>query len=197
MAQRTLLLDLDGTLWDSRPWYAEVLAHMSGRNSIDYEAELAAGMSVVQLAIQNGITRDRFAREARYRATRLAFYDRAHETLNTLRERGTSTGVVTNLPGWLVTPVIEATGIEEYFDAVVTPRPGVPAKPKPHGIRKALMKIGRGGDSCTWFVGDGVVDAKAAAKAGVRFAWAAYGYESLAPPDTEIVLYAFEDILKL
>ena len=106
-------------------------------------------------------------------------------------------GAVTNLPGWLVTPMTEATGIDEYFEVVVTPRPGVPAKPQPHGIRRALREMGREAGPHTWFVGDGVADAKAAKAAAVRFAWVSYGYETTAPPDTEMVLYGFKDVLGL
>ena len=105
-------------------------------------------------------------------------------------------GVVTNLPGWLVTPMAEATGIDKYFGVIMTPRPGVPAKPQPHGIRKALREMGREPDH-TWFVGDGAADAEAAKTAAVSFAWASYGYESTAPSGTEIVLLAFKDVLGL
>ena len=52
--------------------------------------------------------------------------------------------------------------------------------------------MGREADQKTWFVGDGVADAEAAEMATVRFAWASYGYESEAPPATEMVLDGFE-----
>lgn len=196
MARRTLLLDLDGTLWDSRPWYAKVMAQLSDGSVAQYERTLATGTSIVQLVQQCGVSRSRFARSAKENATSLAFYDGVRQTLDELRERGTSMGVVTNLPGWLVTPMAEATGIDKYFGVIMTPRPGVPAKPQPHGIRKALREMGREPDH-TWFVGDGAADAEAAKTAAVSFAWASYGYESTAPSGTEIVLLAFKDVLGL
>ena len=55
----------------------------------------------------------------------------------------------------------------------------------------------RDADARTWFVGDGAVDAEAAAAAGVRFAWASYGYYTEAPPGTAKVLERFEDVLQL
>ena len=196
MARRTLLLDLDGTLWDSRPWYAEIMAQLSGGSASGYERALEKGTSIVQLLQQCGTSRNRFAKAAKEGATSLAFYEGVRQTLDELRKRGTSMGVVTNLPGWLVTPITGATGIDEYFDVIVTPRPGVQAKPQPHGIRKALRKMGRE-PVHAWFAGDGAADANAAKAAVVRFAWASYGYENTAPPGTETVLHTFKDVLGL
>ena len=178
MARRTLLLDLDGTLWNSRPWYAEVLAGISGGSAAELENRLASGENIVRLARERGVSNSRLARAASEGSAALGFYDSVLETLVQLSDRATSMGVVSNLPGWLVRPVAQATGIAGYFDAIVTPRAGVPAKPNPHGVMKALKDMGREADAHTWLVGDGVVDAKAASAAGVRFAWASYGYEA-------------------
>ena len=152
---------------------------------------------MVGLARELGVPRDRLAREARATVASLALYGDTRETLDRLSERATRMAVVTNLPGWLVVPVAAAVGIEGYFEAIVTPRRGVPAKPQPHGIRRALAVMGRVTDEHTWLVGDGAADAKAAVRAGVRFAWASYGYETAQPPGTETVLQSFEDVLCL
>ena len=197
MARRTLLLDLDGTLWDSRPWYAGLLARLSGNPVAGLKTRLAKGTSVVRLAAEQGVSKARLMREAKQNSASLAFYDGVRETLDKLGDRGTLMGVVTNLPGWLVRPVAEATGIAEYFESVVTPRPGVPAKPRPNGIRKALKEMKQGVGAHIWFVGDDATDGKAAAAGGVRFAWASYGYETETPPATETVLERFEDVLEL
>ena len=116
----------------------------------------------MQLASEHGVSRSRVAREASNSVASLRLYDGALRTLEDLTDRETSMGVVTNLPGWLVTPLVQATGIAGYFAAIVTPRAGVPAKPKPHGILRALQEMGREGDVHTWMVGDGVADAAAA-----------------------------------
>ena len=197
MARHTLLLDLDGTLWDSRPWFAEILARVSGASAAELKSRLASGVSVVRLAEERGVSRSRLAREARGSAGSLGFYDGARRTLDALRNRATPMGVVTNLPRWLVEPVTDATGVGTYFEVLVTPRPGVPAKPQPHGILKALQAMGHAADLHTWFVGDGIGDAEAAAAAGVRFAWVSYGYDADPPPGTETVLHSFEDVLRL
>ena len=197
MARRTLLLDLDGTLWDSRPWYAEILARLSCGSATELESRLAAGASVARVASECGVSRSRVAREARNSIASLQLYDGVLGTLEDLTARATSMGVVTNLPGWLVRPVVQATGIAGHFGAIVTPRPGVPAKPKPNGIRRALRTMRRQPDLHTWLVGDGFVDAAAAAAADLHFGWASYGYETVPPEGTETVLSCFGDVLDL
>ena len=197
MARRTLLLDLDGTLWDSRPWYADILARLSGGCAADLEDRLASGVNIRRLASECRVTRYRFDREAGKSAASLRFYDGVLRTLDDLFDCATSIGVVTNLPGGLVGVVLQETGIADRFEAIITPRAGVPAKPKPHGIRRALQEMGREADLGAWMVGDGAVDAEAAEAAGVRFAWASYGYESVPPPNTDMVLRNFEDALGL
>ena len=170
---------------------------MAGGSAVEHENRLATGTSVVGLARELRVTRTRLAREACASVETLELYGDARETLDRLRERATRMAVVTNLPGWLALPVATAVGIEGYFAAIVTPRRGVPAKPQPHGIRRALTEMGRETDPHTWLVGDGAADAGAAVRAGVRFAWAAYGYETAQPSGAETVLQSFEDVLCL
>ena len=57
--------------------------------------------------------------------------------------------------------------------------------------------MGRNPERNVWFVGDGIVDAEAAKSAGVQFAWASYGYESVAPQGVVKEIGRFEDILVL
>lgn len=197
MAPATLLLDLDGTVWDSRPWYAEVIARLSGGSALQVAGELEAGASIVRMAEDYQVSKARLTRAAKDDGGSIQLYEGVLQTLDGLRERRTLVGIVSNLPGWLVTPLLQSTGLEGYIAATATPRPGVLAKPKPHGIRRVLHETGRAADSRTWFVGDGAVDAEAAAAAGVQFAWASYGYYTEAPPGMAKVLKRFDDVLQL
>lgn len=197
MAPATLLLDLDGTVWDSRPWYAEVIARLSGGSALQVIGELEAGASIVRVAEDYQVSKARLTRAAKDDGGSIQLYEGVLQTLDGLRERGTLIGIVSNLPGWLVTPLLQSTGLEGYIAATATPRPGVLAKPKPHGIRRVLHETGRAADARTWFVGDGAVDAEAAAAAGVQFAWASYGYYTEAPPGMAKVLKRFDDVLQL
>ena len=197
MAAEAVVLDLDGTVWDSRPWYAETIARLSDGSTSQVGRELKAGTSVVRAAKDHGVSKARLARAAKEDGACVQLYAGVVQTLDELRARGTPIGIVTNLPGWLVQPLLESTGIGEYAAAVATPRPGLPAKPKPHGIRRVLAEMGREADLETWFVGDTAVDAEAAEAATVRFAWASFGYESKMPPGTVKVLACFDEVLDL
>ena len=197
MAAATLLLDLDGTVWDSRPWYSAAIVRLSDASAREIETELAGGANLVRVAGEHGVSRARLVRAAREKPVSVDLYDGVRQTLERLRERETLLGIVTNLPGWLVEPLLESTGIDQYFAATATPRWGLPAKPKPHGIWKVLKQMGREADAETWFVGDGAADAEAAHAAGVQFAWASYGYESEPWSGAARVLACFEDVLQL
>ncbi len=197
MAAETLLLDLDGTVWDSRAWYADAIAELSDTPVSEIANRLDAGESIARVSRDCGVRDKSLTRAAKENGTSIELYAQVIDTLDRLQARGTVIGVVSNLSGWLARPLLDSTGVGAYVTATVTPRRGVPSKPKPHGIQKALKEIGRTAGAGTWFVGDGVTDAQAAQAAGVQFAWASYGYEADAPGGTARVLSGFEDILKL
>ena len=64
MAQRTILFDLDGTLWNSRPWFAEILARLSGTSAEKLEDSLTLGANLPRLASECGVTNSRLVGEA-------------------------------------------------------------------------------------------------------------------------------------
>ena len=196
MAADTLLLDLDGTVWDSRAWYAAAIARLCAGTAAEIAVELEAGVNVARIARERGVTNARLAREAREHGSSVDLYEGVFGTLERLRARPTSIGVVSNLPGWLVRPLLESTGVGAYVGATATPRVGVPAKPHPQGVKRVLKELGRS-TTGAWFVGDGTADAGAAVAAGVPFAWASYGYDTEAPPETTRVVARFEDVLEL
>ena len=184
-------------MWDSRPWYAEAIARLSGGSALQVAGQLEAGANIVRVAKDHGVSNARLAQAAKEDGVPIELYDGVLQTLDSLRERGILIGIVSNLPGWLVRPLLQSTGIDKYVTATATPRRGVPAKPKPHGIQRVLQEMGRDANARTWFVGDGAVDAEAAVAAGVQFAWASYGYHTEAPPHTAKVLKRFNDVLRL
>ncbi len=197
MAAATVVLDLDGTVWDSRPWYAKTIARLSNSLATEIGRELEAGTSVVQAARIHGVSSARLARAGMEDGAAVELYDGVLPTLDDLRARGTPIGIVTNLPGWFARPLLGSTGIDKYAAAVATPRRGLPAKPKPHGIRRVLAEMEQKASLEVWFVGDGVVDAEAAKAASVRFAWVSFGYEAEEPSGADKVLGSFKEVLDL
>ncbi len=198
MVGTAVLLDLDGTVWDSRPWYAKVIARLSRTPATEFEIKLRLdeGANVIRLANLHGVSRTQLAREAGKSEDLPDLYGGVLETLSRFQVQSRPMAVVSNLSGSLVAPLLRSTALECFFGAVVTPNRGVPAKPQPHGVTKALRTLGIDA-SKAWYIGDGDVDAKAAGAAGVRFAWASYGYEREEPAGTDVVIEQFEDALRL
>jgi len=199
MSATALLFDLDGTLWDSWPWFARILSSLTGDDPARLEQRLASGTSIVRLTDECGVTQSRFAREAGTTSETLPLYDGALRTLDALATREVPMAVVSNLPGRLVAPMTDRAALADYFETVVTPRPfdGIRAKPAAQGIHAALRAMSLPAAPDIWFVGDGTVDARAAQSAGLSFAWASYGYEPEKPACTERVLTRLSDLLEL
>ncbi len=199
MVATAVILDLDGTVWDSRPWYANTIARLSGVSVLQVERKLEEGASIVIAARDCHVSNSRLALAAKQNGGAIELYEHVVPTLDFIRERGTPIGFVTNLPGWLARPMLISTGLSKYAAAIATPRRGIPAKPKPHGIRRVLAEIASEleSESGVWFVGDETVDSKAAEAASVKFAWASFGYGLVEPNRTDKVLKSFKDLLDL
>ena len=197
MAAAAVILDLDGTVWDSRPWFANAIARLSGGSAVQVKRELDADANIIQVMKDYGVSKSQFEWVAREDGGTMQLYEQVIPTLDRLRARGTPMGIVTNLPGWIVMPLLEATGIGNYAAGIATPRAGIPAKPKPHGLRSVLAELKLKVDVGIWFVGDGTIDAAAAEAASVRFAWASFGYGSEEPNGTDKVLMSFDELLDL
>jgi HAD superfamily hydrolase (TIGR01549 family) len=193
MAAGTLLFDLDGTLWDSHPWYGAALEAESGLTREATIARLRAGHNVVRLAREFGLTDSRFNRLCYDAVAELRLYPDVPEVLRELGERGALTGVVTNLPKRLVEPVLGDLGLLSHFATTIY----AARKPGAGGLHRALSELCRGIDNTVFYVGDTEVDALAAERAGISFAWASYGYSETRPPHTAAVLGRFADVLEL
>jgi phosphoglycolate phosphatase-like HAD superfamily hydrolase len=102
-------------------------------------------------------------------------------------------GAVTNLPKWLVGPALKNLGMIHHFAACEY----AAHKPSPSGLLKALAGMRQQPSACVIYVGDRQEDATAAARAGVSFAWASYGYGDHCPPSASVVLGSFSDLLKI
>lgn len=194
VAATAVMTDLDGTLWDSVQFYARALGT---RDQPDLEAARRAvgeGGNIVGVLRSSGITRARFASFAFRESDVLRLYPSVLATLDTLSQKGVPTAVVTNLPEWLSRPMLEATGLSGRFNHCEF----VAAKPSPRGLQRALIKLGVGQPEHlkVLYVGDRASDERAAKAAGVRFAWASYGYadERL---KVEIELPTFAALLEL
>lgn len=196
LAPRALVFDLDGTVWDSYPWIARVVADGSAEAHQRALASLRDKTSVVKLLHDCGITRTRF-RSICAEAEDLKPYPNVPETLGALFDGGLPLGVVTNLPEWVASPMLDCLGLRPFFASVVEYSRTRPAKPHPAPILASLDELGIDPAPDVWYVGDTDSDGEAAARASVSFAWASYGYGTTEPSNSAAVFTDFSEVLAL
>ncbi len=174
MAPSARLLDLDGTLVLTQPTYARCLAADGGITNVDALRALRSGESVVAVARRVGLGKAAFAR--RVVAAGIEVVEGWDETLDVLQDRGHQLGIVTSLPGWLAIPILASTGLSTRFDVVVHAGVCRVPKPSPRPILTAFAVLSREPTPEDLYVGDTSGDLGAATRAGIRFAWAVWGY---------------------
>lgn len=197
MAPQAVLFDLDGTLWNSHPWYAGLLEAETGVAKDWVIAELASGESIVALMRQCGANRKGVVRRAEQEIAKLPLYPSAIRVLEELRERGVPLGIFTSLPGTIAEPLLHAKRLYALFGAIVHAGNCPARKPSPRGVIQALQAIRIEPSASVVYVGGRDNDSQAASAAGVSFAWAAYGYGVDAPPFVTMRLTRLADVLEL
>lgn len=188
VARTSLIIDLDGTIWDSRPWFDALLSERAAPS-------LGSGNAARALA-DAGWTRAAFRKACGRRQPPLACYRGVAHALAAVAASGVQLGVVTNLPRWLAEPMLEAVAIDHHIEVVIGWGDVWRRKPHPDPLLLACERL-RVKPTRSWYVGDDVTDAECAARAGVRFAWASWGYTSTPPAGTEVVLRRSHDIAAL
>jgi HAD superfamily hydrolase (TIGR01509 family) len=162
-----LIFDLDGTLWDSVPWYDNLAGPGTGQSAHAARRLRAAGY-----------TDARFASAAAEAPPPL--YPGIADALRAARRRRISLGVATNLPAWMVRPMLAAAGLSAAFAAIVDYGATRRHKPNPEPLLVCAARIGVP-PARSFYVGDVETDALAALSAGMGFAWASWGYGSGSP----------------
>lgn len=193
LAAAALLLDLDGTLWNSAAWYPKLMAEACGQGGPEIETALQH-KAVARVLSDFGITQARFAELSGDLGSSLVVFDGVADVLARVAARGIPTGAVTNLPGWIATPMLRASGLAPLLNVVVPYSRTVRPKPGPGGLQDALNKLNVAASSASWYVGDTAADAAAAKAAGMSFAWAGYAASCPPPADTHRVLSAFSEV---
>ena len=109
------------------------------------------------------------------------------ETLQALRAApGRRLAVLTNKPGEVTRPLLQALELGGWFAEVVGDGDGYPPKPDPAGALALIQRLGARPEQ-TLIVGDGVPDLKLARATGAQVAAVGWGYndrevlEALAP----------------
>ena len=193
MAPRAFLFDLDGTLWRGHEWYASVLTEVIGVEAAKTMERLATGENLFRLAAEAGLSRSQLITACRDRVNLLMMYEGVRPSLQHLSEVGCKLGVVTSLSEHIAGPALANLDLDQFFEV----KEFAARKPNPDPLRAALAALGEVADTRHYYVGDTSKDAQCAARAGVTFAWAAYGYGSVEPSSQVRVLQRFADVVAL
>lgn len=102
-------------------------------------------------------------------------YDSVSETLTRLREGGLACCIVTNKETRFTQRVLEAHGLSDVFEVVISGDTLPTKKPDPAGIEQCIRVCDVPRDAVL-FVGDSLTDVRAARAAGVAIWAVPYGY---------------------
>ena len=97
------------------------------------------------------------------------------DVLDELDARGLPWGVVTNKPGWLTEPLLDALGLRQRARSVISGDSLPQRKPHPAPLLRAADDIGVAAGACV-YVGDAQRDIEAGRAAGMATIAAAWGY---------------------
>jgi len=187
MAARAAVLDLDGTLIDSRQDIAA--AANVARQAVDLAPlDLAMVVGFVGDGAEKLIQRLTPAGDAAVREAALAAFTRHYaehccehtrpyagipEALGILRDSGWRLAVATNKPEAFARTILRQLGLADLIDGV---RGGDRLrKPDPAQVIEVLGELGASPGS-SWMVGDHHTDIRAGRDAGCRVAWCDWGF---------------------
>lgn len=190
MDAQLLVFDLDGTLIDSRADLAESINHMRRCFGLE-ELSLETISSYVGDGVRKLVERSLQGTGADYaEGLRLnkeyyfshltihtTLYDGVADGLRRLAAAGHALAVLTNKPGDPARKILEHFGLDGLFCTIIGGGDIEVLKPSPDGIFHCMRVAGAAAGS-TWMIGDHHADLCAAEKAGVKSAYAAYGFGS-------------------
>lgn len=123
-------------------------------------------------------------------------HDGVHDVLELLKTRGVRLAVFTGKGNRTAAITLEALGMAQAFELVVSGSDVTRHKPDPEGIRTVLERFGVDAGGAL-MVGDGVADVKASRAAGVRVAaalWDSYDPEGVLRAGPDIVFHTVDEM---
>ena len=187
---KTVLFDLDGTLIDTAPDMAAALDQLCREEDqlllpFNKVRPVVSDGSValVKLAFGNEIEEERLEHlKTRYLdiykneiAVHSKLFEGTQSVLDHIEEQGLNWGVVTNKPGWLTEPLMQALGLADHAACIVSGDTTENRKPHPEPMYLACEMAGSQAEECM-YVGDAHRDIEAGNNAGMKTLIALYGY---------------------
>lgn len=208
MSIHTLLFDLDGTLIDTNELIITSFKHTFQQ----YGKELSREEAIEFIGPPLMDTFEQFDSEQveamveTYRKHNLFHHDdfvtpfpHVVEVIDKLKKDGFKLGIVTTKMRRTVEMGLKVTGLDPYFETIITLDDVTHAKPHPEPILKAMRELDADAAS-TVMVGDNSHDIDAGHNAGVRtaaVAWSLKGKEKLLEYNPTYMLDDMRDLLKI
>jgi phosphoglycolate phosphatase len=199
-AIKSLILDLDGTLIDSRPGILESFARAAATVLPDAPFNISnipvgpplpqmfqatfprASAAQIESLVQT--FREHYGREGVFKT---GLYDSAAGFLARCHQQGVELHIATNKPLRLSVSILDNLKIARLFRCVLAVDSIQPPFAGKAAMIRHLLDIHPGLAAGAIYVGDTGGDATAAAACGLRFVWAAYGYGKLSPDQLKSV----------
>ncbi len=204
---KLIVFDLDGTLIDSRLDLAGAVNYMRGSMGLEpLETERVVSFvgngvpTLVRRAIADGEVDFEIAlkRMKHYYADHLTdstrLYAGVKEGLQELHAAGIALAVITNKPTAAAEKILRLLGVGELFSEVIGGDSEFPLKPEPDSLRYLMQKLQAEPDQ-VWMFGDNDTDLAAARHAGVRSAFAAYGFGDARDEKGEFTVDSFSEFV--
>ena len=189
-----IIFDLDGTLIKSEEGLFDSITYALEKSGVDpgdrkdmkrmigpvlWESfQKFYNMSAEEADRANAYFVEAYDKEGIYNAS---VYEGVEQMLETLRNAGRILLVVTAKPRDMAERVLNHTGIDQYFQAVIGPARGNKKTDKGSLLREALSFLAKTGTDHfhkehAVMVGDRMFDMQGAAEAGIRSVGVLYGY---------------------
>ena len=187
---KTVLFDLDGTLADTAPDLANALNHVlkiHNREPLPFEkirpVVSHGGIALTTLGFGFGKEHPEF--DVFYKellehyldniANETTLFPGMNELLFQLEEKNINWGVVTNKPGWLTDPLLDALNLSSRAATIVSGDTLEQRKPHPAPLLYACEQAGSKANECI-YIGDAERDIEAANRADIISIVALFGY---------------------
>lgn len=187
---RAVLFDLDGTLLDTAPDLAMALNHVlenHGLPPLPFDSIRPVVSHGARALIELGfrivpdhpdfepLRKQLLDHYQAHIADQTGLFPGMESVLLSIEEQNIHWGVVTNKPGWLTDPLLDALGLGERASSVVSGDTLTKSKPHPDPLLHACRDIGSDPANCV-YVGDAERDIEAARRAGMPSLVAMFGY---------------------